>query len=108
MGTATLSKSKAYQVPILIMIVLGSILFLSAGSLNYWPGWIFWTVISALTMFIPIYFFKRSPDLLARRMQGKDQEGVRKSPIFLNMFFLIYFIPGFDFRFHWSAMLRPI
>lgn len=104
MGTAALSKSKAYQMPVFIIIVLGLILFLTAGSLNYWPGWIFWTIISAFTMFIPTYFFKRNPNLLARRMPVKDQENVRKSPTILKLFFLIYFIPGFDFRFHWSVM----
>lgn len=103
-GNSKLSKSKAYSVPIVIMIVMGVVLFLPAGSLRYWQGWIFWSVSSAMTLFITAYFFRRSPALLARRMQRKDQETVRKSPALLNLCLLIYFVPGFDFRFHWSTV----
>ena len=49
------SKLKAYLVPIIIMIVIGVVLFLPAGSLWYWEGWIFWFGISALTFFITAY-----------------------------------------------------
>ncbi|HWQ73921.1 MAG TPA: isoprenylcysteine carboxylmethyltransferase family protein, partial [Syntrophomonas sp.] len=35
---------------------------------------------------------------------GEDQETVKKIPVFFNLFFLAYIIPGFDFRFHWSTV----
>ncbi len=103
-GNTKLSKAKAYRIPVIIMIVLGLVLFLPAGSLRYWPAWIFWFGISALTFFIAAYFLKKSPELLARRMKLKDQENTRKPPAFLNLFLLGYLIPGLDFRFHWSAV----
>ncbi len=99
-----LSKSKAYRVPIIIMFVMGLVLFLPAGSLRYWEAWIFWSGISALTLFITAYLLKRDPDLLSRRMKVKDQENTRKPPAFLKLFMLGYIIPGFDFRFLWSAV----
>jgi len=86
------------------MVALGLVLFLPAGSLRYWQGWIFWAINSSLTFFITAYFFRKSPELLARRQESKDQATVRKIPSFLNLFLLIYLIPGFDFRFHWSAV----
>ncbi|MEQ8174620.1 MAG: isoprenylcysteine carboxylmethyltransferase family protein [Syntrophomonadaceae bacterium] len=106
MGDNTnLSTSKAFLMPVIIMILAALILFLPAGSLKYWQGWIWWSILSVLTLFITVYFVKRDPGLLARRMQVKEKEpqpGIMKVISFLSMF--TYVIPGFDFRFHWSAV----
>jgi Putative protein-S-isoprenylcysteine methyltransferase len=104
MADTAISKSKAYMMPALMMIVLGLVLFLPAGTLKYWQGWVYWITFFVPTLFITVYFFKRSPELLARRWQSKDQESVGKIPAFYNLFFLAYIIPGFDFRFHWSSV----
>ncbi len=100
-----LSKIKAYLVPILIMIVMGLILFLPAGSLKYWQGWIWWLVISAITLFITAFFIKKDPGLLSRRMKVKEKE---PQPFIIRSLSLLsmsaYLIPGFDYRFHWSAV----
>jgi len=81
-----LSKLKAYLVPLIIMLVMGVVLFLPAGSLRYWQGWIFWFGISALTIFITAYFLKKSPELLSRRMKTKEKETTRKPPAFLKLY----------------------
>ncbi len=99
-----LSKKKAFLVPIIILLILGGVLFLPAGSLRFWEAWIYWSGFSALTLFITIYFVKKSPELLARRMQFKEKETTRKPPSILNLCFLCYIIPGLDFRFQWSAV----
>lgn len=99
-----LSKQKAFLVPIIILIVLGGVLFVPAGSLRFWEAWIFWSGFSVLTLFITIYFLNKSPELLSRRMQYKEKETTRKPPAFLNLWFLCYLIPGLDFRFHWSTV----
>jgi protein-S-isoprenylcysteine O-methyltransferase Ste14 len=99
-----LSKQKAYLVPTIILIVLGSVIFLPAGSLRFWQAWIFWSGFSILTFFITVYFFNKNPALLSRRMKVKEKETTRKPPAFLNLCFLCYVVPGLDFRFHWSAV----
>lgn len=104
MENTALSKSKAFSRAIVGIIVLGLILFVPAGSLRYWQAWIYWIIFSSLTFFITVYFFERSPELLARRAEVKDQETVKKIPAFLNLFLLAYLIPGFDYRFHWSTV----
>ncbi|MGE5423626.1 MAG: methyltransferase family protein [Ignavibacteriales bacterium] len=106
MGDNTnLSASKAYSVPVIIMIVVGLVIFLPAGSLKFWEGWIWWAIISVMTLFITTYFVKRSPELLNRRMQVKEKEpqpGIIKLLSFLSLF--IYVIPGIDYRYNWSAV----
>ena len=98
------SKAKAFLVPVVIMIVMGAALFLPAGSFGYWEAWVLWAGFSVLTLFITIYFSKKSPELLSRRMKYKEKAATKKPPAILNLFFLCYIIPGLDYRFHWSAV----
>jgi len=98
------SRQKSILVPIMIMIVLGAVLFVPAGTLRFWEAWIYWSGFSILTLFIAIYFSQKSPELLSRRMQHGEKVTKRKPPAFLNLFFLCYVVPGLDFRFHWSAV----
>ncbi|WP_054693352.1 methyltransferase family protein [Syntrophomonas palmitatica] len=99
------SLSKAYLVPLIIMIGLGLVLFLPAGSLRFWQGWIWWSIFAVLTLFVAAYFLKKDPGLLSRRMNIKEKE---PQPVIIKFISLLamltYLIPGFDFRFHWSAV----
>jgi len=100
-----LPASKAYSVPVIIMILAGLVLFLSAGSLKFWQGWVWLAIISAMTLFITAFFIKRNPGLLNRRMKVKEKEpqpGIVKILSFLSL--LIYVVPGFDYRHQWSAV----
>lgn len=100
-----LSTFKAYLVPVIIMIVMGLVLFLPAGSILFWQGWILWSIFSVLTLFITAYFLKKDRSLLSRRMKVKEKEpqpGIIRVLSLLSM--LAYVIPGLDFRFHWSAV----
>jgi protein-S-isoprenylcysteine O-methyltransferase Ste14 len=106
MGDNTnLSKFKAYLVPVIIMIVMALVLFLPAGSLKFWQAWILWSVISVLTLFITAYFLKKDSGLLSRRMKVKEKEpqpGIIRILSVLSL--LIFIIPGFDYRYHWSIL----
>lgn len=101
-GNTKLSKQKAYLVPIIIMIVMGIVLFLPAGTLRFWQAWIYWLGFSIVTFFITVYFLRKSPELLSRRMKYKEKDTTKKPPAIFNLFFIGYIIPGIDFRFHWS------
>lgn len=104
-GNTEMSKAKAYRVPIIIAIVMGIFLFLPAGSLRYWEGWIYWFVTFALTMFITTYFLKKSPELLVRRNQFREKEqqkGIMR--IFPFLLVVTFLLPGFDYRYHWSVV----
>jgi len=98
------SRQKTLIMPLIILCILGIVLFLPAGSLHFWPAWIYWSSFSALTLFITVYFGKRSPELLSRRMQLKEKATTKKPPAIYNLFFLCFIIPGLDFRFQWSSV----
>ena len=50
-----LSKQKAFLLPVIILILLGVVLFVPAGSFQFWEAWIFWTGFAVITLFITIY-----------------------------------------------------
>ena len=96
-----LSPSKAYLLPVIYDRV-GPGLISPAGSLRFWPAWMWWSIISAMTLYIPI-IFKKDPGLLSRRMQVKEKNHSRASYAFCH-FYLSVIIPGFDYRYQWSAV----
>jgi len=102
---ASVSKSTAYLVPVIIMIVMALVLFLPAGSLKYWQGCIWWSVITGMTLYITSFFVSRDPGLLARRMKVQEKETPPLTVRIMSFLSLLTFlIPGFDYRFHWSAV----
>ncbi|MDP4144856.1 MAG: isoprenylcysteine carboxylmethyltransferase family protein [Bacillota bacterium] len=96
------AKQKPYLVPIIIMLILGVVLFVPAGSINYWEAWIFWIGFSSITFFIAAYFTKKAPELLSRRMKNKEKETSKKAPLLFKLYYIGFILPGLDFRFHWS------
>lgn len=102
---ATRSKSTAFLVPVIIMIVMALALFIPAGSLEYWQGWIWWSLINGMTLFITSFFVRRDPGLLARRMKVQEKETPPLTERIMSFLSLLTFLlPGFDYRFHWSAV----
>lgn len=97
-------KRKAVFMFILAFAVLAVFLFLPAGSLKYWPGWIFCAVTLIPAFFVSDYFLKKSPDFLERRLKFKEKEIKQQLIIRISgiIFFIGFLVPGFDYRFGWS------
>ena len=53
-----------------IAIGLAVLLFLPAGTVDYWQGWIFLAVFSASALAITVHLMKNDPKLLQRRMRA--------------------------------------
>src|SRR5665811_2187259 len=89
---------------IMAPIFLGLMLFLPAGSLDYWQAWIYCGILFIPMFFVVFYFLKNDPELLERRMRMKEKEEKQKTiQIFGIIIFLIGFIMcGLDYRYHWS------
>jgi len=97
-------RSKILLLYPLAFVVLASMLFLPAGSLRYWQGWIFIAIILSCSLFLSLYFLQKSPAFLKRRMMFKEKEAKQDLIIKLTgiIFFLGFLIPGLDYRFGWS------
>jgi protein-S-isoprenylcysteine O-methyltransferase Ste14 len=96
-----------------LQLFLALLLFLPAWSLRFWQAWIYWILLSASVLFITLYFLKHDPALIARRMavgpsaeQEKRQKIIQAIAGVLSC--IVFMVPGFDHRFHWSSVPAPI
>ena len=91
------------------LIALGILLFVPAGTLAYWQGWLFIVVFAASTQAIGIYLALKDPALLARRMQaGPAAEQRTSQRIIISLGFLsllgVMVFSALDYRVRWSPV----
>lgn len=84
--------------------IFGLFFFLPAGSLRFWEAWVYLCMLLLPGFFAVLYFLRRDPGLLERRMRMKEKEKEQHLFVTLSgvLFLLGFLIPGFDFRYHWS------
>jgi protein-S-isoprenylcysteine O-methyltransferase Ste14 len=88
-------------------LLLGLLLFLPAGTFNYWQAWLFIVVFMITMSVFGIYFSVHDPDLVERRKQagpGAEQSTLQKvvaTLAFGSLLGLVAFC-GLDRRFGWS------
>ncbi len=90
-------------------LLLGLLLFLPAGTFNYWQGWVFIVVFLVTMSVFGVYFSVTDPALVERRRHagpGAEQSTVQKVVITLVFVDLIALpiLSGLDRRFGWSQM----
>jgi protein-S-isoprenylcysteine O-methyltransferase Ste14 len=63
-------NAKALGGLLFLLIVMGALLFVPAGTLDYWQAWVFLAVWGALGLAVTVYLMRNDPKLLQRRMHG--------------------------------------
>ena len=88
------------------LIIIGLLLFIPAGSLNYFNGWLFMALLFIPMFVAGIVMFIKSPDLLKRRLNAKEEESEQKIVILLSgiIFLLSFVLAGLNFRFRWHNL----
>jgi protein-S-isoprenylcysteine O-methyltransferase Ste14 len=87
--------------------VMALCLFLSAGTLGYWQGWVFLSLFSGMALVITVYLAVKDPALLERRVNaGPTAEKEKTQRIIQSIasvaFLAILIVPSLDHRFGWS------
>jgi protein-S-isoprenylcysteine O-methyltransferase Ste14 len=79
-------------------------LFLPAGTVNYWQAWVWLATLFLPMMVSLVYLVRRDPALLERRTRTSETRSPQKWIIGASaLYFLVIFIlPGFDVRLGWS------
>lgn len=90
-------------------VALGTVLFLSAGTIHYWQAWVFIIVFSASANGIGIYLSLNDPALLERRKNVRPAGGASAAQKVMGALIvvgtlLLLVVPGLDRRFGWSSM----
>ncbi len=88
------------------LIMVGLILFLPAGTFEYWNGWLFIGLLFIPMFFLGVILLWKAPALLEKRLSTKEKEGTQQKVVALSgLLFLIGFVAaGLDFRFGWTKV----
>lgn len=91
------------------LAVLGLMLFLPAGTFDYWQAWAFAATFAAATTIPSVYLLRTNPAALQRRMRGgplAETRTVQKVVItfaFVTLFAMVVF-SAYDHRMGWSSV----
>lgn len=92
------------------LIIIFLLLFVPAGTLNYPNGWLFIALLFIPMFVAGIIMLIKSPELLKRRLDSKEEESEQKIVILVSaiMFFLAFVIAGVNFRFGWFTLPKTV
>lgn len=91
---------------VLGVAAIGILIFLPAGTIDYWNAWLFMGILFIPMFFAGIIMMFKAPELLKKRLNGKEQQSEQKLVIKLSglMFVMGFVIAGFNFRFQWIIL----
>lgn len=92
------------------LIIRSLLLFVPAGSLNYINGWVFIALLFIPMFIVGIIMFVKSPELLKRRLNAKEEENEQKIVILISgiIFLLAFVLAGLNFRFRWFNLPKIV
>jgi protein-S-isoprenylcysteine O-methyltransferase Ste14 len=111
MTTTTTPSTQAMVKAIIVrmvagVILFGLLLFLPAGTLRFWPAWLYMAVLFTPMIIFGFYLLRNNRALLARRLKAREAEPAQRLILvgFFVTFLALFIIPGLDYRFGWSTV----
>jgi protein-S-isoprenylcysteine O-methyltransferase Ste14 len=92
---------------------MAALIFIPAGTLDYWQAWLFLAVYFASSLAITLYLMAKDPQLLQRRTRGgptAEKRPAQKIIMTLTSlgFVALLVVSALDHRFGWSHVSPPI
>ena len=88
------------------VIIVGLLIFVPAGTLKFWNGWLFMGILFIPMFIAGIVMMIKNPELLRRRLNAKEKEMEQKEVLALSgiMFLLGFVIAGLNYRYSWIVL----
>ena len=88
------------------IVLVGLLIFLPAGSLTFWSGWLLMGILFVPMFFAGIVMMLKNPALLESRLNAKETQREQSTVVKLSglMFLAGFVIAGLGFRFHWYML----
>ena len=92
------------------IVLVGALVFLPAGTLEYFNGWLFMSILFIPMFIAGIVMMIFNPRLLKSRLDAKEKQSEQSLVIKLSglMFLAGFIIAGLDFRFRWFVLPREV
>ena len=87
-------------------VIFGLLIFLPAGSLHYWQGWLLMGILFVPMFVAGLLLMVKNPELLRKRLNAKEEEKEQKSVVALSgvMFVAAFVVAGLNWRFQWLVL----
>ena len=87
-------------------IITALLLFIPAGTLDYWNAWLFIGILFIPMFMVGIILMINNPDLLRKRLNSKENESEQKVLLLLGgiMFIGGFIVAGLNYRFQWMII----
>ena len=91
---------------VLGVVVVGILLFLPAGSFQYWNAWLFMGILFVPMFLTGIVMMFKNPQLLRKRLNAREKQAQQSLVNKLSglMFIAGFVIAGLNFRFQWIIL----
>lgn len=92
------------------IILIGLLIFLPAGTLSFFNGWLFIGILFVPMLLAGIVMMIKNPDLLKSRLNAKEKQRDQSVVIKLSglMFLAGFIVAGLDFRFEWFTLPKGV
>lgn len=90
--------------------LVGLLVFLPAGTLNFFGGWLFMTILFVPMFFAGVVMMIKNPKLLESRLDAKEKQTEQSVVVKLSglMFVVGFVVAGLDFRFSWLPLPKTV
>lgn len=87
-------------------VLVGLLIFLPAGTLRYWNGWLLMGILFVPMFFAGIVMMLKNPELLKKRLNARETQAEQSLVIKLSgvMFVCGFVLAGLNFRFRWLIL----
>lgn len=91
-------------------VLVGLLIFLPAGTLDYANGWLLMTILFLPMFFAGIVMMVKNPTLLSKRLDAKEKQKEQSIVVKLSgiMFILGFIVAGLNFRFEWYSLPKSV
>jgi protein-S-isoprenylcysteine O-methyltransferase Ste14 len=101
--------ARAWVSLVALAAIMAVVLFVAAGTVRYWQGWVYLAVFIGASLLTTIDLLARDPALLERRMRGGPTAEARPIQRIIMLgasigFVLLLVVPGLDRRFGWTSV----
>lgn len=88
------------------LIIVGSLLFIPAGTLQYYNAWLFIGLLFVPMFIVGVILIMKNPELLKKRLNAKENENQQKFVIAISgiMFIAGFIIAGLNFKYKWIVL----
>jgi protein-S-isoprenylcysteine O-methyltransferase Ste14 len=87
-------------------LIVGLLLFLPAGTLTWWRGWLLMGVLFVPMFVAGLVMMARAPDLLRSRLDAREEQAEQRAVVALSglMFVAAFVVAGLGHRLGWPVL----